>query len=558
MMVVALLVVVASLLVVPPAWAAPSATGCLRASGTTGNRCLAKYTQVVEKCRKKQDAACEDAARADGGTLAGVLAKNARPIAKQCDDASGEGLGYIDAADVGLRIDEACVDFGEDALARAAGSGSADGAFLKCRKAVVSQLRKVRAKTIQLFGPGCGVKEFRGKTCKRDKRDARHRTLLDKATGRIAKKCPTGFAGMPIGDLVETEGTRARHYALRVFPPNNLGPSADFGPFPVGIRTLMLADDSRMNVPGDGPRPVTTEVYYPSTDAAVAGLPRDVVTILGVPITETPAYRDVDVAPGTFPLVVFSHGNGGIRIQSFFFAAHLASHGYVVASPDHHGNTFLDVGAGVIDPASAANRPRDMSFVIDEMLALTADAGSFLPGAIDPETIGASGHSFGGFTTFALVGDDGFPGIPADPRVDAAFPQAPAAPFAEAFYDGVTVPTLIVGGSIDGTTPFPTDQQRPYDLLSPGAAIVGLAEIENGGHFTFSDFCEVDRELLAFLGGFEEACEPRHLPWRHAHDIVNYLGLNFFDAILKTDAAALGRLDVDVVNAIDDVRFERK
>jgi hypothetical protein len=217
------------------------------------------------------------------------------------------------------------------------------------------------------------VKEFRGKTCKRDKRDARHRTLLDKATGRIAKKCPAGFAGMPIGELVETEGTRARHYALRVFPPNNLGPSADFGPFPVGIRTLMLADDSRMNVPGDGPRPVTTEIYYPSTDAAVAGVPRDVVTVLGVPITETPAYRDVDVAPGTFPLVVFSHGNGGIRIQTFFFAAHLASHGYVVASPDHHGNTVLDVGAGLVDPASAANRPRDMSDVIDELLVLTAD-----------------------------------------------------------------------------------------------------------------------------------------------------------------------------------------
>jgi hypothetical protein len=27
---------------------------------------------------------------------------------------------------------------------------------------------------------------------------------------------------------------------------------------------------------------------------------------------------------------------------------------------------------------------------------------------------------------------------------------------------------------------------------------------------------------------------------------------------LKNDAAALGRLDADVVNAIDDVRFERK
>jgi len=33
-------------------------------------------------------------------------------------------------------------------------------------------------------------------------------------------------------------------------PPNELGPTADFGPFPIGVRTLQLADPSRMNVQG--------------------------------------------------------------------------------------------------------------------------------------------------------------------------------------------------------------------------------------------------------------------------------------------------------------------
>jgi hypothetical protein len=68
----------------------------------------------------------------------------------------------------------------------------------------------------------------------------------------------------------------------------------------------------------------------------------------------------------------------------------------------------------------------------------------------------------------------------------------------------------------------------------------------------------VDRQLLAFLGGFEEACEPRHLPWRHAHDIVNYLALNFFDATLNGDAEALERLTPEVVGRIEDLRYERK
>jgi hypothetical protein len=102
---------------------------------------------------------------------------------------------------------------------------------------------------------------------------------------------------------------------------------------------------------------VLTEVYYPTTDAAVAGVPREIVSVLGVPITEIPAYRDVARADGRFPLVVFSHGNLGIRIQSLYFYGHLASHGYVDATPDHHGNSFVDTLAGIVDPPSATTVP---------------------------------------------------------------------------------------------------------------------------------------------------------------------------------------------------------
>ncbi len=172
-----------------------------------------------------------------------------------------------------------------------------------------------------------------------------------------------------------------------------------------------------------------------------------------------------------------------------------------------------------------------MSFLIDRFLAFNATAGNFFQGSIDPDRIGASGHSFGGFTSFVLAG-----GPQSDARVKAILPQAPAAPFDDAFFAGIHIPVLILGGSIDATTPFPSQQERPFDLLPSGASIVGLAELAEAGHFTFSDFCEVDRELLGFLGGFNEACEPRHMPWRHAHDVVNYLSLNFFDATLKSAA----------------------
>jgi predicted dienelactone hydrolase len=282
-----------------------------------------------------------------------------------------------------------------------------------------------------------------------------------------------------------------------------------------------------------------------------------VVSVLGVPITPTPAYRDVPRAPGRFPLVVFSHGNQGIRIQSLFFALHLASHGYVVASPDHHGNTFIDALAGTVDAGSALNRPLDMSFLLDELLALDATPGGLLSDALDADAIGASGHSFGGYTSFALAAQ--VPGgSPADTRVKAILPQAPAAPFSEAFFAAITIPTLVVGGSIDETTPFAENQQRPFDLLPSGAAVVGLAELAGGGHFTFSNFCDVDRELLGFLGGFDEACEPRHLPWRHAHEIVNFLALSFFDGVLRGDEAAIGRLQDAAGGTVDDLGLTLK
>jgi hypothetical protein len=57
----------------------------------------------------------------------------------------------------------------------------------------------------------------------------------------------------------------ARHYALRMFPRLNMGPTAEFGAAPVGVRTLELVDPSRENPAGTGPRTLTVEVYYPST-----------------------------------------------------------------------------------------------------------------------------------------------------------------------------------------------------------------------------------------------------------------------------------------------------
>ena len=556
-----LVVLVIALATAPgAAGAATPAATCMRASGNAAARCLDRYADVVARCRAHRDAACEAAARADGGALDAALARIAGPDANACTDDSSAPLDYTSAADVVVRGSEGCADFAEDWLDLAFGS-SVSGALLPCQQEVAHQLGRLRDATVRLEGARCYLPAYRGEGCDRTRRDARLAAARDRARHRIGEACGTAFDALGLGSLDDTIDDvfgHARHFAQLVYPPEDLGPTADPGPYPVGVRNLMLFDSSRLNVAGTGPRPVTVEVYYPSTAAAAGGVPRDVVSVLGVPVVETRSFRDVAIAQGPFPLVLFSHGNDGIRFQSFFFASHLASHGYVVVCPDHHGNTFVDALLGIVDPNVIVNRPLDMSFLIDQFSAFTAETGNTFDGAIDTTRIGASGHSFGGYTVFAIAGGTSPLGTFTDPRVRAILPQAPAAPFPPEFFGTIAIPTLILGGSIDETTPFDSQQLAPFQALPSGAAVVGLGELTGAGHFTFSDFCEVQRDLLAFLGGFDEACQPRHLPWRRAHDIVNYLSLNFFDAVLRGDAAALGRLDPQVVAGIEDLTVWRK
>jgi len=276
--------------------------------------------------------------------------------------------------------------------------------------------------------------------------------------------------------------------------------------------------------------------------------------VFGLELFPTPTYRDVARDAGSFPLIVYSHGSGGIRFENLALFVHLASHGYVVVSADHPGDTLLDPGDDMT--AVLGNRPRDVSFLIDTFVDFNVEAGNFFAGAIDPTRIGASGWSYGGYTVLALAAGSFSLGTFTDPRVRAIMPLDGSAqvfdPDVPALYPTITIPTLLLGASLSDV--IAPRLQQLFDGLPSGPGVVAYGNFLDAVHPSFADQCEVPEVLR----GESPACEPPAVPWRYVRHIENYLALNFFDASLKGDTSAEVRLRSDVLTDVEELSYQRK
>ena len=338
------------------------------------------------------------------------------------------------------------------------------------------------------------------------------------------------------------------------------------GPYPVGVRTFVLRDRARDN------RTLLVEVWYPATDAhAGADLHparQDSYDVLpGFPPVTQEAARDAAPRSGRYPLVVFSHGHGGHRRQSTFLCTHTASHGYVVAACDHTGNTIVEAlqatmaarsGGPTPDvheelPRFIAARPADIRVLIDGMLDGLADEIGAL---IDPDRIGMSGHSFGGWTTLMVTAKDR--------RIRAALPLAPAGgvtpihvpALREAldFTWGREVPTLFIVAERD--TLLPLDGMGELLERTP-SRWKKMVIMRNTDHMHFCDRIEHVHELFRMMPPpvFKELALKilpidQLAPPDHAYRCVRGLGLAHWDATLKDDAGARHLLDGDLVGLL--------
>jgi predicted dienelactone hydrolase len=231
---------------------------------------------------------------------------------------------------------------------------------------------------------------------------------------------------------------------------------------------------------------------------------------------------------GPFPVVILSHGLAGSIGAFDTLSNYLTSHGYICVMIEHADAR----------PDSRIERPKDVSFAIDVLLASPANA--LLAGRIDASRIAHAGHSFGAFTTLAVLGARyrqagdlspivSFP----DTRVKCGVALSPQGATTLGLFSGswdnITRPALTMHGTLDSAigTDDPATRRQPYaEMPSGNKAHLTLTD---GEHNDFSDTGiaeEGDRFTRWYF--------PAMLAFLDAHLRADTTARNWLDALALT------------------------
>jgi predicted dienelactone hydrolase len=142
----------------------------------------------------------------------------------------------------------------------------------------------------------------------------------------------------------------------------------------------------------DGTRPIRLDIWYPTNQKEA--VVRYGISVGSAAVGATPAGEGR-------PVVLLSHGSMGAANNYSWVAEPLARRGYVVLGVSHFGESpvFRPQPA---DPAAVSryrDRTHDFNVALDYLLQR-----SRLASHLDPQRIGAVGHSAGGATVLMLAG----------------------------------------------------------------------------------------------------------------------------------------------------------
>lgn len=326
-------------------------------------------------------------------------------------------------------------------------------------------------------------------------------------------------------------------------------------------------DAARSNWRGDGPRPLFATIWYRARDDSPETDWKGGMFRYGRTALDAPFAHDEPSA-----LVVLSHGSGGNAGQLSWLAEALVRDGYLVAAVDHHGDTSSEEAQAVPAHLLPGEHSRDLSVLIDRLLADEA-----IGPRIDAGRIGAAGFSLGGLAALSLSGlhlsfdeitahceatrdgpgcsapldarptrVDVKAGVRSDPAVRAAIERSrtpvddkrvravyaiaptllPAVPSGR--WTTMRLPSAIVVADKDRQAP--ADTVGPLVRRSlPGAELVQVAD---AGHAVFLAVCTL-RGLLLAAG----LCrDPDVTDRAEVHDRIGRDAARFFDARLAAES----------------------
>ncbi|MBV8732062.1 MAG: hypothetical protein JO336_19820 [Acidobacteriia bacterium] len=261
------------------------------------------------------------------------------------------------------------------------------------------------------------------------------------------------------------------------------------GKYPVGTRTIYLADPERLETHEGAPsgnRELAVQLWYPSAVSrgrkAVYRRWRETeLRSTYQCVLPTDSIQDAPAAVGLFPVLIFNHAWRGFRNRSTFLTQELASHGFIVAAISHPYNCAAvelpghrvvrcerqpDIGDFQAEPhlslekrteiagSELCMQTGDCRFLLDRLSTFHATPGHPLEGRLDLERVGAFGHSFGGAVAVELSREDA--------RVKAAL-ELDGVLHGSAAESGLAKPLMLI------------DAAQTLQLQAPGSHLDGRA-----------------------------------------------------------------------------------
>jgi dienelactone hydrolase len=284
----------------------------------------------------------------------------------------------------------------------------------------------------------------------------------------------------------------------------------------VGVITETFVDHSR-STPANGSYPalpertLVTTIWYPAQGNADGAKPL--------------ASARPDHSGGPYPLIVFAHGLGANPQYYEAILSRWAAAGYVVAAPQFPLTSTNAPGG--LNPEDVFSQPSDMSYVITSVLKMSSQHTGTLAAMVSPHQVGVAGHSEGAITTLGF-----FNSCCRDSRVKAAeVLDGDPESYPNGRYEfGAGPPLLVVHGTDDALLPY--DQM--VGVFNRAKGPKGLLSLEGAGHANW---------LTPSAKWFKSAVQTT---------------VEFFDAYLRGDKAAIARLTSDGQRGVSTVHFDAK